>query len=312
MIATDSDKRGARRVSRALLAGTLAALVAFQAGCAANPPTHAPAGGAATSAAPLTVQGAPGESSTAVGADQSPPRNAARVDPQTDPLAYLAYVRDKTRALEQYTLLLRRQERRGVLKTLSKVERIACWFRRTPFSVRMKWLDDHTNYGETVYVEGRDQSRVRFIPRRGFLGLPPQVFITDVQSPVRWGVAKRPISDFGLERMMERTLATLAESGSEARVSYAGQRPGPDGRAVHVLQLRHSAQRYQAPLQELLVDVQSDLPVGSLLRFLDGELESSYIFEAIDASVRLADSDFVMDGERGKQAVTDLRNASTK
>ncbi|MFO0839655.1 MAG: DUF1571 domain-containing protein [Phycisphaerae bacterium] len=218
---------------------------------------------------------------------------------ERDPVAYLRSVLEKTRQLQQYKLLMVRQERRGLISSLRPPERIACWFRRAPFSVRMKWLDDDTNNGETVYVEGRDRNRVRFIPRFGFLGLSPRVFVVDVQTPVIWGVAKRPISEFGLERMMERTLATLAENGDAGRVRYLGLRdlPYADNR-VHAVELAYPSERYAAPVQELLIDPRTDLPAGSILKLADGRVDSIYTYDQLELNVTLGDDDFVMDGER--------------
>ncbi|MFN0136743.1 MAG: DUF1571 domain-containing protein, partial [Phycisphaerae bacterium] len=94
-----------------------------------------------------------------------------------DPLAYLRKVAKRCAGLQQYTVTLVRQERRGIpgFQTLREPETIACWFRRAPFSVRMKWLDEDTDFGETAYVKGDRGDKVRFTPRKGFLGFPPGV-----------------------------------------------------------------------------------------------------------------------------------------
>src|SRR5262245_60023591 len=69
---------------------------------------------------------------------------------QRDPYAYLHQVACKCATLEQYTTLFTRQERRGLgpLKSLHEPELVQCWFRRSPLSVRMKWLDPDIKYGE--------------------------------------------------------------------------------------------------------------------------------------------------------------------
>lgn len=263
-------------------------------------PQPVPAASGATSDVPTagssekSAAGTPQPTLAAAADRATPPDAVAR-----DPLAYIREVAENTRRLSQYTVTFTRSERRGLLRQLQGPERIAAWFRRAPFSVRLKWLDENIKYGESVYVAGVAGNQVRFIPRAGFLGLPPAVTLVDLQTPVTWGESRYPLTTFGLERLMERTLETLNKAGPDAVITYHGVVPLPDdGRAVHHLHLDYPRDRFPECLVDLYVDARNDLPAASVLRRADGRLEASYNYNELNVNVTLTDDDFVLDAER--------------
>lgn len=216
-----------------------------------------------------------------------------------DPVAYLHEVAEKCRALEQYTLTFTRQERRGFFRRLRDPEVIACKFRRRPFSVYMKWLDPDIKYGESTYVAGQQEDKVRFVPRHGLFGLPPRVTRVEVQTPVIWGEARYPITDFGLERMMERTFDSIRRAGEKWTISYEGLTKLSDSdRVAHYLRLEFSPPLYKAPIQELFIDVETDLPTCTRVLYRSGALEAAYVWVDVDPNVNLTDDDFLLDAER--------------
>lgn len=221
-----------------------------------------------------------------------------------DPLAYLRQVAENCRALRQYTVTMTRQERRGLLNNLYGPERIACWFRREPFSVRMKWLDEDVKYGESTYVAGQRDDKVRFIPRHGFLGLAPDVTAVDLQTPVTWGEAKYPLTDFGLERMMEKTLNSVQRADKEVVVQYVGLVwREPPGRAVHHLHLEFPPAQYKAPIQEIYIDAATDLPAGTIIKYAppSTRIDAAYFYDDLNPNAVLMDADFLLDAERKKE-----------
>ncbi|MEW6251652.1 MAG: DUF1571 domain-containing protein, partial [Planctomycetota bacterium] len=137
--------RSALRGSRLLAAAGVLALLA---GCQ-RPRTPA-------------VEPRPGELVGLLPAEADARADAVRRDPR----GYIERVAGLCRGLEQYTLTFTRYERRGLFQKLYGPERIQCWFRRQPFSVRMKWLADHPRYNEMVYVADRPKAQVRFVTRR--------------------------------------------------------------------------------------------------------------------------------------------------
>lgn len=230
----------------------------------------------------------------------------ARADAiRRDPIGYLRKVADNCRALEEYTLTFTRQERRGLFKLLYGPERITCWFRRQPFSIRMKWLDPEVKYGESTYVEGQNGNKVRFVPRPGLFGLPPRITAVDLQTPVTWGEAKYPLTTFGLERLMERTLRTMEAADEDVVVTYQGLMAlSGSERIVHHLRLEYSPTRNKVPIQDLYIDVETDLPAATVLKYPSGRLDAAYLYEDLDRNVTLTDEDFLLEAERERGEAT--------
>lgn len=236
---------------------------------------------------------------------QSLPSDAEQL--RSDPLAYLRGVGRRCAALAQYTLTFTRQERRGLglFKTMHEPERIACRFRRQPFSVYMKWLDPDVKYGESVYVAGVADDKVRFVPRHGLFGLPPTITRVDLQTPVTWGEARYPLTDFGLERMMARTLATLDRAAGHVRIRYLGLARVPQRqRWAHALRFEFDEGIVSTPLRELYIDPQTRLPICTRLFRSSGALEAAYWWEDVDTHVHLTDGDFLLAAERARRGST--------
>lgn len=227
----------------------------------------------------------------------------AEASPESDPRAYLERVAAQCAGLSCYTLTFTRTERRGLLiQRLQGPEKILCWFRREPFSIRMKWIEPaDIKYGESTYVEGQEGDRVRFVPRHGFLGLAPTLTKVALATPVVWGEARRPVTDFGLEKLIARTLETLARAGERGAIRYLGQVERGVARAHH-LRLEYSTDFTPTPTQDLYIDAATHLPLATEIRLADGGLDASYQYEELDASVTLADGDFVLDAERAAES----------
>ncbi len=212
-----------------------------------------------------------------------------------DPLAYLEQVRQRCAQLDGYRVTLVRIERRGFgpFRRLVGPERIEAWFRRTPFSVRLRWLDPDSPHAESVFVAGRNDGKVLYRPRRGWLGGPPGVLEADPGTAVRLGQSLRPITDFGLERLMEQTLDAIRRAGGAAVVTacgpvYIDDIPQP----VEALTIRVPPEVSRPPVIELYIDPRRELPVCAVLRSTSGRLEAAYIYRDIDTDVHVRDDDF--------------------
>jgi hypothetical protein len=231
--------------------------------------------------------------------------DALAEDVRENPRDYLQTVLKNTRALDEYKLVFTRYERRGLFGTLYGPERIMAWYRQDPFSVRLKWLDEDIKYDESVYVADQHDGKVRFVTRtpQAFLKPPPEINVIDPMMSVTFGESKRPITDFGLERLMERTLNSLAESGDDAVIEYVAVEVMPETeQPVHHLRLRYSGKRHSVPIQELFINIRTDLPAGTELRFESGRLDSAYYYDEIDTDVNLSDEDFLLSVEREPSA----------
>jgi hypothetical protein len=227
-----------------------------------------------------------------------------------DPAAYLHRVAFACQSLEQYTLLFTRTERRGFFQQLYGPEHMRCRFRRRPFSVQMQFLDPDSKYIASAYVEGQADNKVRFVTRHWIVGLlpPPQVNQVDLLAPVTWGESKRPLTEFGLERLVQRTLDSLHAAGTDALLTYEGLVQLPEtGTTVHHLHLEYPAGRYKVPIQELYIDVATDRPVGTVFKLASGQLDASYFYTEINTQVRLTDQDFLLDAEPSRDGPLDDR-----
>lgn len=248
------------------------------------------------------LNGAVAEPQPGAPAELTPAEADARAEAvRRDPIGYLHRVLENCRQLSQYTVKFTRYERRGLFGRLYGPEHIQCWFRRKPFSVRMKWLNEDVKHYESAYVQEAADSKVRFVTRRPvpLLAPPPNVNRVSPQTPVIWGETKWPVTDFGLERLMEQTLASMEAAGNDVVVTYVGiERLPNDGQAVHHLRLSYPPARYAVPIQDLYVAVATDLPAGTVLRYADGRLDAAYYYQELNTNVNLTDEDFLLESER--------------
>ncbi len=265
-------------------------------GCARTEPEISPRPGPVPSAAPAA--GASG---------------AAAV--QQDPAGSLLRVHAATRALDDYTLLFVRYERRGLFPRMHGPEHIQAWFRREPFSVRMKWLDEDLKYGESSYVAGKYDDKVRFVTRWWTPPLlpPPGINKVDLKTPVTWGESKRPLTDFGLEKLLERTLTSLEAAGDQVVVTYEGLAQMPEFPAtVHHVRLTYSDPVHEkVPIQELYIDAATDLPAGTILKQADGRIDAAYYYQQLRTDVTLTDADFLLAPERNVATTQPVPAADT-
>ncbi|MGD8450597.1 MAG: DUF1571 domain-containing protein [Phycisphaerae bacterium] len=218
-----------------------------------------------------------------------------------DPVGYLHAVAERCRKLEQYTLDFTRFERRGLFQTMHGPEHIACWYRRNPYSVRMKWRDEDLKYDESTYTQGQNDGKVRFVTRWWCppLAAPPSINRIDPQASVTWGESRRPVTHFGLEQLMNRTEAALTEAGETAVVTYEGLRQLPQTkRTVHHLHMVKPEVGGQPSIQELYIDVATDLPAGTVIKYASERIAEAYFYENVNTDVHLTDEDFLLTVER--------------
>lgn len=226
-----------------------------------------------------------------------------------DPLAYLEQVRQRCAQLECYRVTLVRIERRGFgpFRRLVGPERIEAWFRRTPFSVRLRWLDPDSPHAESVFVAGRHDGNVLYRPRHGWLGGPPGVLRADPRTAVRLGQSLRPITDFGFEQLMVQTLDAIRRAGAAAVVTYRGRvRIDDVPQPVEALTIRVPPAVSRPPVMELYIDPQQRLPVCAVLRSESGQLEAAYVYRDIRTDLHLTDDDFRL--EPPEQHARDTRD----
>lgn len=226
-------------------------------------------------------------------------RDEAATLVQRDPLAFLDQVLARTEQLSQYTLTFYRQERIGTFRPkLTDPELIHARFRRIPFSAKFDWPDPAADYAESLYVEGQNDNKLIVRERKGILGFPPQTRRLNVGDPVKLGRSKNPITDFGLEQSIRRTLMSFHDPRlrDHSRVEYRGvmtldliDRPVHH---FHIERRPDPAIRYTT--QDYYVDTATLLPAGTDLYLPDGTLDAKYRYKDVDAHAHVTDADFTL------------------
>ena len=300
------------------------ATVILVAGCTAQGARRSGSRSTDQPAATATAPAAPsGQTSAPAAASQPTFLATERAEPalsnlddlaMRDPRAFLERVASHCAELSDYTLRFTRTERRGLIPRLEGPEHIEVWFRRRPFSVRMKWLNEDLKFGESVYVEGRHDNMVRFVTRWWAppLAPPPAINRVDLLTPVLIGESKRPLTDFGLEKTMTRILATLDKAGSGATLSHQGiverETGGP---RVHHIRVEYAPTGGRAPSQDLYFHLGTGLPAGAVLRTGTGALDAAYAYDDIRPNLGLGDADFLLEVERGATPVESVESPAT-
>ncbi len=215
---------------------------------------------------------------------------------KTDPVAALRVIEQRCAALQQYRLTFYRQERLGLLGQMGKTEKIKASFRAEPFSVKFEWPDEDEQLYESVYVRGQNKDKLILRERHGFFPFPAQVRVVDVAFPGKVGKAKNPITDFGLLRVVQRSLIPFDDPAARPlmTITYEGTTTiTPTGRTAHYLKIvRPKMKGYAYTRQDMYIDTTTLLPAGTDLFLPDGRLDASYRYGEVDTSVQLTDADF--------------------
>jgi len=232
------------------------------------------------------------------GVTATPAGGASTEQITRDPVAFLRQVKQRCDAIPKYRLTFYRQERLGVLQTLGRIEKIGVTFRADPFAVRFVWEDPGSPFVESLYVAGENDDKLLVRERRGFLGLPPTTYSLDPTSPVKLGQAKRPITDFGLSKLMARTTGTIDSppGGVPARIEYRGLTRLEQTRqeAHHLVIMRAVAPGHPHPRQDLWIDAKTGLPAGTALYLADGRMDGLYLYADVRPDDSISDKDFRM------------------
>jgi len=216
---------------------------------------------------------------------------------KADPVGYLRGLFERCEAFDQYSLTFYRQERVGtVVQKLSPMEQVDALFRKKPFSVKFTWKSPDPVYYESLYVDGQNDGKLILRERKGMFPFPPQVRAIDPALPVKLGMARNPITDFGLARVVRRSLVAFDDPtlAGVMSIRYEGVvNLEPMNRPAHWLRIeRPPTPGYAYTRQDFYVDEESQLPAGTDLWLKSGELGARYRYADINAQVQLSDQDF--------------------
>jgi len=233
-----------------------------------------------------------------------------------DPVSYLESCLDRCKQIDEFTTTFYRQERLGLVPALRPVERILAKWRREPLSIKFEMPDDTSEYAESLYIDGRNKNEIQVLPRRGLLGLPPTVD----SFPVKWSLlfhkAKNLITDFGPQRMLERTLFKISLARREKIpgqiIRYKGMvKLATSGQVVHHIQIINPPHRdFPHAKQDLYIDPELQIPAGAHLWTKTGQLDAMYLYAETNPAPHLTDEDFTMKGPSKSPRETKTQPAS--
>lgn len=215
-----------------------------------------------------------------------------------DPVAYIESCLERCKAIDEFTTTFYRQERLGIVPTVRPVERIFAKWRRSPLSIKFDLPDDTSEYAQSLYIEGRNDNKLQVLPRHGLLGLPPTVG----SFPVSWSIvfhkAKNPITDFGPQRMLERTLKKVRLARSEnipgQIITYKGlEKLELTGQIAHHIEIINPVHKdFPHAKQNLYIDANLQIPAGSYMWNKPDELDAMYLYADMNTKPNLTDEDF--------------------
>jgi hypothetical protein len=245
-----------------------------------------------------TVGGCAAQAGWHLGRVEAAARDAAII--AADPVAYLEDRLEACRKLHSYTTVLYRQERLGqLIPQLRPIEKVLALFRAEPLSVRFIWLDEGSKYLESVYVVDQNDGKQLILERRGLFGGKGNLWTVDPQLAVALAEAKYPTTDFGLLRLMEKSLDMPADPAVRAGlITYCGvHEVDLTGQRVHLFEIR-GTQSSDYPLQELMVDAATGWPAGTRL-WLDEDktqLDAMYLYTQVRPNLPLSPECFTIEG----------------
>jgi hypothetical protein len=228
---------------------------------------------------------------------------ASHHDLNWDELAQHEPVQFLTKGLQQY-----RQEVRGYRCILRKQERIngklqpreiieVC-FREKPHSVYFHWLEGARKADRALYVDGENGGKMLARPSSALArGIVGQVVERDVDGDDARQSGRYSLSEFGIKKAMERTLAAwqAAQNAGKLHVVYLGEAKVKElaGRTCYKLQRNYDSAENDGVTQlTTYVDKENHLQVGSTLKGKDGKLIGEYFFYDLELNPEFSPEQF--------------------
>ncbi|HLW65269.1 MAG TPA: DUF1571 domain-containing protein [Gemmataceae bacterium] len=222
---------------------------------------------------------------------------------RTDPVLFLvACLRRHNREIQSYSGLMVKQER--IKNKLKETEVIDFWFREKPYSVLMKWQSGSKLLREassTLYVENENNGKVLIVPN-AFKKLGKYVE-RDPESDEVKGASRYGIREFSIRQGTERTWLAwkAAQEKGILFVEYEGIKPIAelDNRPCYVLKRTcKPTEEDGIATVEIMVDTQTWLQLGSVLRNSESELIGRYYFTQLKINPEFPEDQFTKDTVR--------------
>jgi hypothetical protein len=204
---------------------------------------------------------------------------------RTDPVEFVeACLRRYGREVKGYRCTLQKQERLG--GKLQRSEVMDAAFREDPFSVLLDWQEGVRLAQRVLYVKGEHDGQMLARPA-GWRGKLVSFVARDPEGPEARESGRYPVTEFGIQKGMERTLAAwfAARKAGALHVEYLGEKKMPEAgdRVCHVLKRTGYARPEEDGITEatLYFDRETWLQVGSVLKGEEGKLLGEYFFRDV-------------------------------
>ena len=221
--------------------------------------------------------------------DDSPLAAQAR----KDPIALLEKCRSHAEAnYFDYTCTFIKQER--VNRTVLPKQTIDVAFRREPFSVGFKWLENPPRADRLLYVAGRWDNQMLVRPSGALARMVVPTAARDPQGAEAMEQTLRPVTRFGFLRGLQSLLDVYrqARQAGDLETGYGG-RVELNGRpAVVLIRTLPDKNDYPAHVTRTYIDEGYLVPVRIEATNWDGQFQAMYEYTDIDFSAKLTDRDF--------------------
>ncbi|RMF92573.1 MAG: DUF1571 domain-containing protein [Nitrospinota bacterium] len=204
-----------------------------------------------------------------------------------DPLSLLFQMEKRYQTVEDYTAILKSQERiEGRLKPEST---IAIKFKK-PFMVYMKWLDGPHKGREVLYVEGKNDNKLLVQTHKWYQFFPLSL---DPYGSMAMEGNRHPITDIGIGRLIQLLTTNFRQAQANGEVQIVEASPDTIfQRPAYKIEARFPAGKYYAPRVILHIDQEYLLPIQVTVFDEADQMVEKYGYTNLRLNVGLTEHDF--------------------
>ncbi len=207
-----------------------------------------------------------------------------------DPISIVGQMEKAYKAVRDYEAIFTKQTRLD--GKLSEEETIHFCF-KTPFMVYMKWIKDPHKGQELVYVEGKNDNKLR-AHKGGMLSF--MVVSLDPESPRAMKGSHHPVTDAGIGKLIGLVASEVRRAIARGDLlwRFLGREEN-HGRACYKLEAVFPRERgagYYCYRATIWVDCQYLLPVQVTIYDWDGHLYERFAYSKLRMNVGIPDSRF--------------------
>ena len=223
--------------------------------------------------------------------------DAARMEQlaRTDPVAFLQYcILRHDREVKGYSATMQKQER--IDGRLEKKEVIETHYKVEPHSVFLRWREGQRLAARALYVAGQNDGQVVIKPAG--LGSFLKSVTRDPEGPDARRSGRYTLKEFGLRMALARTLGSwqAAQKDGTLHVEYGGKVKVKEAGDRECYKLHRT--KFAKPEGDgstdltMYVDVETWLPLGTVLKGEDGRLIGEYYFRDLRLNPEFARDQF--------------------